>query len=217
MTELRPLGRLLDHDERSRAYPAATVPGPLRSVLWPRRAPIFDQGELGSCTGNAAAGWLGTDSDARRGRADVDEALAVEIYSRATHLDRIRGIYPPDDTGSSGLAVAKAMRALGLTTGSYRHAFGVEHALAALMLGPVLVGMEWRTGCDEPSPTGQVHYTGDVRGGHEVLLRGYNASFRLLTFDNSWGAEWADKGSFYMSAADFAAVLANQGDVTVPT
>jgi hypothetical protein len=210
------LGRLLDHDPRSRAYPAeAQVP--IKTVLWARHSPILDQGPLGSCTGNAAAGWLATDSEARPGRTDITEALAVEIYSKATHLDRFRGVYPPTDTGSSGLAVAKAMKRLGLTSGDYRHAFGLQHALAALQMGPVLVGMQWLTGCDKPEPSGQVHYKGAIRGGHEILLRGYDTTTELLTFDNSWGPGWADHGSFYMTADDFAVALTNHGDVTVPS
>jgi hypothetical protein len=210
------LGRFVEHDSRSRDF-GADQTAPVQTVLWTRRSPILDQGDLGSCTGHAAAGWLATDTARRPGRKDVTEDLAVEIYSKATHLDRVAGIYPPHDTGSSGLAAAKAMRALGLTTGPYRHAFGLTHALQALQLGPLLVGMTWLTGCDKPETSGLIHYKGTVRGGHEILLRGYDNQTQVLTFDNSWGAGFADKGSFYMTCDDFALALADHGDVTSPS
>lgn len=213
------LGRLLDHDPKSRDYPAdATLP--VKSVQWLRRSPIFDQDKpkpLGSCTGNAAAGWLATDNARRLGRADLTETVAVEIYSKATHLDRFKGIYPPDDTGSSGLAVCKAMKTLGLTEGLYRHAFGLDHALGALQLGPVLVGISWLTGCDQPDKDGHVSYSGSVRGGHEILADAVDADRRLVWFQNSWGPGWGRHGRFSMTWGDFGKALTDHGDVTVPS
>lgn len=213
------LGRHVEHDPLSRGYPAATAAA-VRSVQWLRRSPIFDQDKpkpLGSCTGNAAAGWLATDNAARLGRTDLTEQTAVEIYSKATHLDSIPGSYPPDDTGSSGLAVAKAMRALGLTTGPYRHAFGLQHALEALQSGPVLVGIEWLTDCDSPDPSGLVRYSGTVRGGHEILADALDVTTQVVWFQNSWGTRWGRHGRFCMSISDFGRALSRQGDVTVPS
>ncbi|MCW2674773.1 MAG: hypothetical protein JWP14_3362 [Frankiales bacterium] len=210
------LGRHLEHDPSSRDYPA-DMTSPIKSVRWSRRAPVLDQGDLGSCTGNAAAGWLATDTTARPGRTNITEQLAVDIYARASHLDRVKGIYPPDDTGSSGLAVAKAMVALGLTRGPYRHAFGLEHALAAMQTGPVLVGMAWLDGCDRPDRNGLISYTGTVRGGHEVLADEINTSERLVWFTNSWGTSWGQHGRFAMTWADLDRALSDGGDVTVPT
>jgi hypothetical protein len=147
----------------------------------------------------------------------VTEQTALDIYSKATHLDRVRGVYPPDDTGSSGLAVAKAMVRLGLTSGTYRHAFGLTHALSALQTGPVLVGITWLTGCDNPDSTGLVHYTGTVRGGHEVLADEVDADRRLIWMANSWGTSFALEGRFAMTWDDFGKALADHGDVTVPS
>jgi hypothetical protein len=203
------LGRLVRHDPRSRDYPADATQ-PIKSVQWLRRSPIFDQGNVGSCTGNAAAGWAATDNSARLGRVDLTEQTALEIYSKATHLDRIHGAYPPDDTGSSGLAAAKALRALGLTTGPYRHCFGLHHTLSALQTGPVLVGLAWLTGCDKPNPDGHVTYTGKIRGGHEILADAIDTTSGLIWFQNSWGPSWAKHGRFSMTWSDFAKALADQ-------
>lgn len=210
------LGRHVRHDVRSRDYPAPADPT-LTSVRWTRRSPIFDQGTVGSCCGNAAAGWLATDNASRRGQQSLQEHDAVAIYSKATHVDRIGGVYPPTDSGSSGLAVAKAMVLLGLAGGPYRHAFGLDHALGALQLGPVLVGIAWRTGCDKPDAAGRVRYVGRSRGGHEVLVDALDLDLGLIWFQNSWGRGYGEGGRAAMSLPDFGKALADQGDVTVPS
>ncbi|MGZ6854339.1 MAG: hypothetical protein ACXVGC_09820, partial [Mycobacteriaceae bacterium] len=212
----RSLGRHVEHDKRSKRYPAEAA-APVKSVRWQRRSPVFDQGNVGSCTGNAAAGWVATDTATRRGRPDITEQTALQIYSKATRLDRIRGVYPPTDTGSSGLAAAKALKALGLATGTYRHAFGLEHALSALQSGPVLVGMKWLTGCDNPDASGLIKYVGTERGGHEILADEVDADRKLVGFTNSWGTSWGHGGRFYMTFDDFGRALADSGDVTVPS
>lgn len=209
------LGRHVRHDPNSRLYPADSK-APVKSVRWQRRSPVFDQGNVGSCTGNAAAGWVATDTAARKGRSDITEQAALQVYSKATRLDRIKGVYPPTDTGSSGLAAAKALKALGYATGTYRHAFGLEHALSALQSGPVLVGIEWLTGCDNPNVDGLVKYVGTVRGGHEILADEVDVDRKLVGFQNSWGTAWGKDGRFYMTFDDFGRALAQQGDVTVP-
>lgn len=208
------LGRHREHDERSRAYAVAEDVAAIRSVSWTRRAPIFDQGNLGSCTGNAMAGAISTDSV--HGRGDLlTEQDAIDLYEQATHLDHFPGVFPPDDTGSSGLAVAKAAKRHGWITG-YRHAFSLHAALTALQQGPCIVGMAWLTGCDSPDPSGLVHYEGDVRGGHEIELLGCSVEDQTVTFANSWGDGWGAAGYFSMSWDDFHAALKDGGDVTVP-
>jgi hypothetical protein len=82
------------------------------------------------------AGALMTEPLWRKGRK-LDEVQARILYGMATKLDGLPGTFPPDDTGSSGLGVAKAAKALGYIS-AYHHAFGLEHALAALTLGPVI-------------------------------------------------------------------------------
>lgn len=208
------LGRHREHDERSRAFAAEQL-HPIRTVRWTRRCRIFDQESLGSCTGQAMAGALGTDSVHRQGMAGLSEFDALALYEYATQLDRIPGSYPPDDTGSSGLAAAKAAKRSGLIS-AYRHAFSVQAALSALQTGPCLVGIEWLTGCDEPDADGLVRYAGEVRGGHEIELVGCDVDAHTVTFANSWGTSYGTDGFFSMSWDDFGAALRRGGDVTVP-
>lgn len=206
---LRRLGRHVVHDPRSKKYPAAGA-AELKTTRHVRHVPIFDQGELGSCTGNACAGMLSTGPFPGR----LTEADAVALYSEATHLDRVRGTYPPTDTGSSGLAVMKAAQKRGLVK-DYRHAFGLQHTLAALVLSPLILGMSWLTGCDTPDRHGVVRWEGPSRGGHEVELVGLDCESRLVWIANSWSERWGLGGYFAMTWTDLERVLADRGDVTV--
>jgi len=213
------LGRHLWHDSRSRMYPYQPPDGlVITSVLHERRVGIFDQGSIGSCTGNAMAGAIGTDplydTQAPAGKRPPDEAEAVALYSAAEVIDG-SGPYPPNDDGSYGLSVAKAAKNAGLISG-YTHCFSRAAMLAALQAGPVIVGMNWYGGFDSPDAAGIVRISGSVRGGHEVVSRGVNMVTGLVEFDNSWGDSWGDAGSFRMPFAVLDRLLAEGGDVTVP-
>lgn len=210
------LGRLLEHDPRSRDYPARRVAQP-RSVLWRHTAPVLDQGSLGSCTGNALAQCLNTTKFAKSRPLHryLDEQVARLLYSKATALDSFPGQWPTQDTGSSGLGVAKAGVQLGYLSG-YDHAFGFDHFAAALALSPVIVGTAWYSGMFDPGTDGYVAPTGQLVGGHEYLVLGINQRGRYVTFLNSWSDTWGVKGRFRLHVDDFAALLDEQGDCTVP-
>ncbi len=211
-----PLGRVVEHDERSRLYqaPRATTQ---RSVLWGHHAPVLDQGQLSSCTGNATAQLINTDYfAASRTHGYLNENDAVQLYEMATHLDGIAGnTYPPHDEGSSGLGAAKAGVRLGYFTG-YKHAFGFDHFAATLQLQPVIVGTEWTEDMFTPDQRGYIKPTGQVAGGHEYLALGISWETKTLTFLNSWSAKWGQAGRFYMTFAAFTTLLVNQGDATAP-
>ena len=186
--------------------------------------PIFDQGQLGSCTGNAAAGWLATDNALRAGLATypqgsarhaIDEDYAVALYSQATMLDPYDGTYPPEDTGSDGLSVTKVLQQNSFVD-SYQHCFDVPTVLAALQFGPVLVGTAWHEDMFQPDDRGLVKPTGAVVGGHEYLLCEYDATAGEVVFAKSWGTSWGYYGYGRMTVASLAALLADDGDCTVP-
>jgi hypothetical protein len=202
------LGRHVLHDPLSKNFPAPMAPA-ITTVMHKRLVPIFNQGNLGSCTGNAAVGCISTAPFAHKGNEDE----AVQIYKDATHLDNIYGTYPPDDTGSSGLAVMKAMKNKGWIK-SYAHSFGLDHTLRALVLRPGITGIAWLAGCDTPDAHGVVRYTGAVRGGHEIELIGLDAEKKLVWFANSWGTGWGKNGTFAMSFDDYKRALGDQGDAT---
>jgi hypothetical protein len=220
------LGRHVEHDERSRAF-AVTPPSArakINAVSHERFGGPFDQDmpqPLGSCTGNAMAGWLNCAPHASSSSPLMSEADAVRIYSEATRLDRIPGEWPPDDTGSSGLAVCKAAKKEGRIS-SYAHAFSVHAALWALQAAPVITGVSWYEGFDEASGTTPVKIAGQVRGGHEFLVVAFapasSGSYLdgIVTAWNSWGPGWGDGGRFYFTARTWATLLGQHGDATCP-
>lgn len=209
----KPLGRRVNHDPRSLRYTVAAT-GSVASVEWNRKVAIFDQGELGSCTGNAAAGVLGTDPFfGTVQNLVINEKLAVALYSAATKLDDADGSYPPDDTGSDGNSVAKAARNANYISG-WQHITSLDAAQTAIQSGPIITGVNWYEGFDSPDDDGVVTISGEVRGGHEFELVGYNADKKLWKAANSWGDSWGDKGYFYFSDVDFAQLLSEDGDAT---
>lgn len=228
MTAHHQLGRHVEHDPRSLNFAHGVLPKTaIKSVDWTRRAPIFDQGQLGSCTGNAAAGLVGTDSVSRAGLTSVvppeggivpvDEDLAVRVYKLATQLDNITGSYPPDDTGSSGIGVAKALVKLGLAA-KYTHAFSLDALKSALQTGPVMVGTVWLESMFDTDSEGyvKVDRKSPIAGGHEYVISAYNATTKSFRMDNSWGDGWGVRGSAWLLEADMQWLLSQQGDVTVP-
>lgn len=207
------LGRHIEHDPSSRAF-AIVDATHIASQVWQRHCDPFDQGDLGSCTGNAMAGLLMTGPFFRPERI-LDEDAAVSLYEAATALDRIPGTYPPDDTGSSGLAVAKAAERAGFIPG-YSHAFSLHGLLSGLQHGPVIVGMSWYEGFDAPTSTHELVIAGGVRGGHEFELLAVDVSSRLVRICNSWGTCWGDHGYAVMSYDTLDRLLGEGGDCTIP-
>jgi hypothetical protein len=208
------LGRHVEHDDRSKAYMAATAAP--KTTMWTHHGRKLDQGNLGSCTGNALANWLMTNPAWHKGRT-LHEKEAIALYKRATALDGVPGEYPPEDTGSTGLAVCKAGVEAGYL-GGYGHAFGLSHALGALSVSPVIAGVPWYESMFEPNSHGYVEISpnSSVAGGHEICLIGVSVEHRIIKAINSWGKDWGDEGYFTFSWDTFDRLLSEDGDVTVP-
>jgi hypothetical protein len=208
------LGRHILHDPRSREYAAPTAPQ-IKSVKHTATGLPLNQGEIGSCTANALCGALDSAPDFQGG-TPLTETNAVQLYELETKLEGKP--YPPNDPGGTGLMVCKAAKQEGLIS-SYQHAFGIDHALGALMLRPVITGINWYTSFDEPDPqTGEVAIApgATVRGGHEIVADEIDAPNKLVWFWNSWGSTWGKEGRFCMSFDTWNELLNERGDVTVP-
>lgn len=216
------LGRTVWHDPASWGFQAATAP--LKTTWHKRLGPILDQGQLGACTGFATAGAMNTEPIEHAGRRLLGNADAIALYSWATHHDPYPGAYPPQDTGSSGLAAAKAAKRLGLIAG-YSHAFGIDHVLGALVVGPIIVGVPWRKPMFDPAPvTGILSIDGPDEGGHELELCGVDVERELVVVPNSWGTGWGipapecgitTPGTCRIRFTDLDALLRAGGDATV--
>lgn len=224
------LGRHVEHDNRSwqhRMLEKSAKPQK-KTTHWSSKAPVLNQGDTGSCTGNATAQWLNTDfagqiQIARNGGKFFDEQDALDIYTRATTLDNIPGSFPKQDTGSSGNAACKAAKLFGYLSG-YSWLFSFSSLQAAIERSPLLVGTLWTNDMFNPK-NGLVKMgslaNSNIAGGHEYLMTGIDYEAQVFEFRNSWGDqdEWPGckpGGYFAISFRDFVQLLDADGDITVP-
>ena len=215
-TKLHRLGRHVEHDPDSRSFALPhDATAPLVSAVHVRHVPVFDQGDLGSCTCEAMVGALMTGPFYSAARV-LGQADCVDLYKQATRLDKIPGHYPPDDTGSSGLAAAKAAHKRGWLR-AYHHAFTPHAALLALGRAPIIIGVNWYAGFDSPvGPRAELVIAGEVRGGHEVCVTEIDVTAQTIRGPNSWGPGWGDGGYWSMSFDTFRRLMYEQGDAVAP-
>ncbi|WP_405673288.1 hypothetical protein [Streptomyces sp. NBC_01530] len=219
------LGRHVEHDERSKAYALSEdlLGTGYTSVTHTVNAPVLDQADVGACVGFGTEACVSADpfyaaiptTVAARptGDAAADNQQGYTLYSSATHLDNIKGSWKPDDTGSVGLAGAKAAQKAGLIAG-YQHALSLDAALKGLGSLPCITGVNWYEGFDNPDANGRVKISGSVRGGHEFCVYGVDATKKLVWARNSWTSGWGLNGTFCFSFDDWGRLLDEQGDAT---
>lgn len=215
------LGRHVLHDSRSRRFAApAKDPRKLTSVRHVVNIPIMDQGNVGSCTGHAGTAAIASDAFWSGGAVVLQDQdpheYAVGLYSEATRLDPWPGQYTPDDTGSDGLSIAKALQGRGLISG-YEHAFSLEAALTALAERVVLIGSSWLQNMYDVGPDGRLNVDGPSVGGHEYALDELDVPRQRVWMRNSWGDGWGQSGRAWMTWDDLGRLLADDGDCTVLT
>jgi hypothetical protein len=213
----RRLGRHVNHDERSRDFPAE-VASKIVDVEHQAYGLPLDQGDIGSCTANACVGALNSAPDVTPAleKSPRTEKDAQHLYGVETKLEGQP--WPPNDPGGSGLMVCKAGKSLGWVK-SYSHAFGLEHALGALVKRPVIFGVSWYNSFDQADPkTGVIELPAgaSVRGGHEILADAIRTADELVGCWNSWGTVYGLGGRFWIPYTVLERLLAEQGDCTVP-
>lgn len=196
---------------------------PLRSVTHTADGPILDQGDVGACVGFTCADILNTSKFYRsrmrpaKRRTFLTNDFGFDFYHEATVLDEWLGeTWKPDDTGSSVLAGAKALKKYGYID-SYYWADDMAGFLAALQRQPVMLGTLWTEGMSEPDYRNVVHPTGDVVGGHAYMAYGVHHSVRQVRCRNHWTRDWGWRGDFFISFDDMEWLIAQQGEVLVPT
>lgn len=209
------LKRHVHHDSESKKYAFNTADIKIVTTKHIRQIPILDQGQTGSCTGNAGIGVLGTDphNQIQNIIYGLNESGAVKLYSDAESLDG-DGPYPPNDHGSSGLSVAKVLLSKKLIS-SYQHNFTLQDTLKALVQYPLMIGTNWHRDMFNPDADGRVHPTGSIQGGHEYEAYMVDVEKGIVWFHNSWGAAWGVNGDFYMTWQDLNTLLKASGDSTV--
>lgn len=221
------LGRLHHPDPRDRAFllrRPVEMPATVRKLWDDGPGGAWDQGATSQCVSYAANRYLAS-SPVRNKPPMSMEAF----YHECQKVDEWAGT--PHD-GSSVRAAFKVLENLGYI-GEYRWAFDVEAIIGhVLTKGPVDVGTDWTDPMFEPEKRGKFKGfvrvapdgTYDVAGGHSYLLIGVDrmrkcpdgtvGAFRLI---NSWGSGWGEVGRAWVGVADFARLLANDGEAAVAT
>lgn len=207
-------GRHVVHDQRSKDHVAELAPK-IISVTHNALGLPLQQAAVGSCTAESCTGAGNSQPNLKAGAKPRTQKDAYHLYAIETQQEGQP--WPPNDPGGSGLAVCKAAKSLKWIT-SYTHAFGIDQALRALVLRPVITGVSWMTSFDSPDSNGLVSIAAGatVRGGHEILADEIIAEHELVGFWNSWGPSFGLGGRFYMSFSTWDTLLKEQGDVTIP-
>ena len=221
--------RTLDYrprlDPRNLAY-RVTVADPtlLQKARWWTGGVVLDQGQEGSCVGHGVVGeWLASPVRGKPllnfhdDRAVAGHIEAVAVYNRAKEIDEFEGV---DYDGTSVRAGMLVGRERGWYSG-FRWALNMLELRAALEQGPVVVGVEWREDSYETQPNGDLRVTGQVAGGHCVVVTGYSPNYAgrgpRYRIRNSWGPSFGLSGNCYIRPDDLDSILFKSGgEAAVP-
>lgn len=215
-------GRLPQHDERNALYPIrslmAAVTPKARSYTWPLNLPILNQSKWSGCVGWTGGEELASTPVPVKG---VDDLFCLNLYWDIQDDDEWDGSERPGVTpqmqGTSMLALARRMKALGHWP-EYRWGHTLDEIKFGVgNRGPMPIGVDWTTGCMKTDVDGFVHpERGGVVGGHAVLLRGHSARRKAFLGRNHWKRSWGADGEFWVSYAGVEEWLARQGDFILP-
>ncbi len=188
--------------------------------------PVFDQGQLGSCTGNGTAALLGYMENKkisawqvfsrlfiywheRQLEGSIDEDAGADIRDGMKVLQKIGAPlesywpYHIDQFRVQPSAIAEA-QATSHKINKYHRVLKLSTAKAALAHGhPIVIGFLVYNSfeSEEVARTGIVPMPkADEKqlGGHCVLIVGYDDEKQCFIVRNSWGEGWGDKGYCYL-------------------
>jgi len=191
-------------------------------------SPIDDQGQLGSCTGNAIAGAIDLIDKKTQNKSLRVSRLFIYYQERVIEGDvsQDNGAYIHDGLSAvhtygapletlwpyniNNFAVRPNTNAYNdaanrKVTG-YQQCANFSSVKSALAAGqPVVIGFTVYSSFESGTwwhTTGNMPYPNVAReqilGGHAVCLVGYNDNTSRFIARNSWGTSWGDKGYFYM-------------------
>lgn len=167
---------------------------------------VLDQGNTPHCVGYAWAGFgISVPVFDNWGNAQGED-----IYYRAKVIDG----EPGAEDGSTTRSGVQAFMQVGmLLNNAYAFANNITDVTDWLLTsGPVIVGTNWYEGMFYPDANNVVSISGQIAGGHEYMLSGYDTVSNLLLCTNSWGTSFGMNGQFYMTLSTLSRLLSEQGD-----
>ena len=211
-------------DSRDRTYKPTALVLPKTVDLRPFCSPVEDQGQLGSCTGNAVAGLI--EYLNRKANRNLDVSRLFIYYEERVLIGTVNydsGAYIRDGikvvnklgaplesiwpyninkytTRPNAAAYTDAARR---KAGSYEKCANFTAVKNALARGfPVVVGFDVYDSFYNIGSNGVMTYPNTAReqllGGHAVVLVGYDDNRNAFIARNSWGRSWGLQGYFYM-------------------
>ena len=191
--------------------------------------PVYDQGNLGSCTANAGVG-----ARIMLNKLTVNLSRLFQYYEERVIENDIK-----KDGGAQMRDIGKAMVLYGICEESYfpyditkfakapsaaaktnalKYKIKSYYSVAttdeikqvvALKQQPVMIGISVYTSfeSDTVAKTGIVTLpkkSEQLLGGHAVLVVGYDDKKKWFICRNSWGTTWGDKGYFYLPYTYFS-------------
>lgn len=208
--------------EANRPYRMGVAGDMTQSRYWVPGTVVTDQGTEGACVGhgvtNEAIASPVRRNDGGMGRwANIANNVAATVYRDAQRIDEWEGEQYSGTSVRAGMLVG---RSLGWYEG-FRWAFNMGELRAALDLGPVVIGVEWREQMYATEPGGSVSIGGSVVGGHCLLITGYSPNWNRrgphYRWRNSWGLGYGIRGNGYISPDRLNTVLFQAGgECSVP-
>lgn len=198
----RSFGRYFAADERDKDYKVAKIQSRWKRRTWNTGPYSGDQADTPECVGYAWAHWLHCNP--------IRQWMEpTGIYRLAQHLDEWEG---EDYEGTSVRGGAKVLYELGAIT-EYRWTWDVEVAAAhVLEVGPLVIGVDMYEGMMWPGRGGLMHLTGEVLGGHAMLVYGVDVNKRLFRVKNSWGLDWGIAGCAAIGFDELQVLLDSDGE-----
>jgi C1A family cysteine protease len=207
------------------AVPSSTIPNTVDLRQW--CSPVDNQGNLGSCTGNAIAGCIEYMDRRYDNKASQVSRLFIYYYERVfegtvktdsgayirdgikvtyTYGAPLESLWPYNiskfTTTPTSSAIADAARR---KVTLYESVPDFNTCINAIAMGyPVVIGFDVYSSFETASmaQTGIMPYPNvnkeNLLGGHCVLLVGYDNVNQHFIVRNSWGPNWGIHGYFYM-------------------
>lgn len=213
-------------DIRNIEFKPKAIPLPPNLDLFPKiPIPIFDQGNLGSCTGNGTSRAIAFDlakqqlpvftpsrlylyywARSREHTIKSDSGAVISDVFKAynTHgvcdenewpYDISKFAVKPDQEDCRQAKTHRPVKYYSVPARNKPNAI-----MTAIASGyPIVFGFSVYTNFFDIKSDGIMpEPKGGLEGGHCVLATGYDRQTQYVTCDNSWGTDWGKAGRFYM-------------------